>query len=64
MGKELFKGTNKYNCETCFHGIIHSCEDAWGKVRCCDYWYHPDSEIQGLAYQNDTYEDKIPLFAN
>lgn len=60
--KELFAGTNKYNCETCFHGITHNCEDAWNSSRCCDHWFNPDSEIQGLAYQKETKVEKMPLF--
>ena len=66
VAKKLFKGTDKYNCTTCHHGITNNCEfafgDAWAKSRCCDYWYNPESEIQGLAYRNQTFEEKMPLF--
>jgi hypothetical protein len=58
--KEIFKGTNKYNCKTCIHGITYNCKDVWNESRCCDYWYHPDSEIQGLAYRQE--KEKMPLF--
>ncbi len=60
MAKELFTGTNKYNCDTCVHQI--GCGDSWGSECCCEYWYNANSKIQGLAYEKQKYEDKMPLF--
>ena len=57
--KQLFTGTDKYNCETCFHS--RSCEQAWSKDTCCGYWYNPNSKIQGIAYRTE--EEIMPLFA-
>jgi hypothetical protein len=57
--KTLFAGTNKYNCETCFHR--KSCDKAWDKSTCCGYWYNPNSNIQGIAYEHKT--EEMPLFA-
>ena len=63
MAKELFKGTNNYNCATCFHGVTSNCESVGSINQLCEHWYNPDSEIQGLAYENETFEEKMPLFA-
>ena len=58
--KQLFTGTSKYNCETCFHR--KSCEQAWSESTCCGYWYNPKSEIQGIAYETQKKEAEMPLF--
>lgn len=59
--KQLFIGTNKHNCNTCFHKP--SCETAWDKSTCCGYWYNPNNEIQGIAYNNTKKAEEMPLFA-
>ena len=62
MLTELFNGTDNYNCTTCIHGKTCNCESVGSINQCCKYWYHPDSEIQGLAYESETFEEKMPLF--
>ena len=58
--KAIYVGTEKYNCETCFHR--KSCDNAWDKSTCCSYWYNPKSEIQGIAYETQKKEAGMPLF--
>jgi len=63
MDKELYNGTDNYNCTTCIHSLTHNCESMESINQCCSYWYNPESNIQGLAYENETFEEKMPLFA-
>ena len=58
--KQLYLGTNKYNCETCFH--LTNCK-TWEIGKCCGYWFDPESEIEGIAYQTEKKEAEMPLFA-
>lgn len=58
--KQLSNGTNKYNCLTCYHNKVKTCEN-WEIDKVCAYWYDPDSKIQGLAYNNEKI-DRLPLF--
>ncbi|HDY90111.1 MAG TPA: hypothetical protein ENH82_18585 [bacterium] len=38
-----------FNCKKCFHNLTKSCTDNLPKG--CEYWFSPNSEIQGLAYE-------------
>ena len=49
--KKLFKGTQKYNCDTCYHAKTYNCDRYW-HGKCCEYWFDPESEIIGIAYRN------------
>ena len=43
----------KYSCKTCFHNKTLSCEPL-GRGKICRYWWKPDSERIGLAYDKRT----------
>ena len=58
--KQLFAGTRKYNCQTCYHQQTGSCETFWDEGTCCGYWYSPTSKIQGIAYNHEP--ETLPLF--
>jgi len=56
-----FLGTDKYCCETCFHGLDNNCE-SFKAGMLCGYWYNPNSEIQGIKYRKSLKEQSLPLF--
>ena len=42
---------HKYNCDGCFHRKTHSCTDDMPNG--CEYWFDPNGEIVGCAYDSD-----------
>lgn len=45
-------GSHKYNCGTCFHKKTDNCKGLSSLQKVCQYWWSPNSEIVGLAYNS------------
>lgn len=43
-------GSHKYNCGTCFHKKTNNCGGLSVLEKVCQFWFSPNSPIQGLAY--------------
>ena len=58
---EQWQGTDKYCCQTCFHGLDSNCRNYQDNM-VCGWWFNPNSEIQGIKYRKSLKEQSLPLF--
>lgn len=47
-------GSTKFNCVSCFHRKTKNCDGLSKLSKVCEYWYDPNSEIIGIAYERKT----------
>ena len=50
-------GSHRYCCLTCFHRKTGSCNGLSSLEKVCEYWFDPNSKIQGLAYERGSEQE-------